>query len=73
MDPGVCYLAYRLYSVHFDPTNTNKRLIYKAKPSIFNWSNSSKIDIKSNLIVEPMGIKKCSSQIKGEYLYLLKI
>jgi len=74
MEPGVCYRTYRLCSAHFKPTQyMGKRLINNAKPSIFNWSNSSKIDTKTNLAFEPEEIKTFSSQIKGEYFYLIGI
>lgn len=73
MEPGVCYRTYRLCSAHFSPTQyIGKRLINNAKPSIFSWSNSSKIDTKCNSVSEPEKIKTFSSQIKGEYFYLIK-
>jgi len=50
-----------------------KRLINNAKPSIFNWSNSSKFDTKTNLAFEPEEIKTFSSPIKGEHFYKKKI
>lgn len=71
MEPGVCYRTYRLCSDHFKQTQyIGKRLIDNAKPSIFNWSNSSEIDNKTNLTLEPEEIKTLNSQIKGEHFYL---
>jgi len=74
MEPGVCYRTYRLCSAHFKPTQyMGKRLINNAKPSIFNWSNSSKIYTKTNLELEPEENNTFSSHVKGEHFYLLKI
>ncbi|XP_022175178.1 uncharacterized protein LOC111037107 isoform X2 [Myzus persicae] len=71
MEPGAFYRTYRLCSAHFNPSQyMGKCLINNAKPSIFNWSDSSKIDTKSNIVFDPEEIKTLSSQIK-EYTNIM--